>query len=78
MNQNIRAEMARYRITIEQLAGLLGISGVSVSNKLNGKTSWTLAEAKRLVDIFNSKGSNYTVESLFFAGPSDITEKQAR
>ena len=75
MNRNIRAEMARYSLTIEHLAKLLGISAMSVSNKLNQKTPWGLAEAKKLVDIFNSRGSNYTLDSLFFTEPSEISEK---
>ena len=78
MNRNIRAEMARYRLTVGKLADLLDISAVSVSNKLNNKTSWTLAEAKKLVDIFNERGSDYTVESLFFTKPSEMSVKEAR
>lgn len=66
MNRNIKAELARYDMTIECLAKEVGISTVSMSNKINGKSTWSLAEAKRIVDIFNAKGSSYTVDTMFF------------
>jgi len=66
MNRNIKAELARYDMTIECLAKEVGISTVSMSNKINGKSTWSLAEAKCVVDIFNAKGSSYTVDSMFF------------
>jgi len=72
-NRNVRAEMARYNIKMADLAQVLNISAVSVSNKLTGKTSWSLAEAKKIVDLINSMGGNYTVESLFFAGASEMS-----
>ncbi len=69
MSRNVRAEMARHGLTAENLADVLGISAVSVSNKLNGKRPWSLAEAKRVVDHFNSLGGNFTIEALFFDTP---------
>jgi plasmid maintenance system antidote protein VapI len=77
-SRNVRAEMVRHNIKAADLSKVLDISTVSVSNKLTGKTSWTLAEAKRIVDLFNSLGSNYTVESLFFTGASEMSELRAR
>ena len=66
MLSNIKAEIARYNLTMEKVAAELGISTVSFSNKLHGKTPWLLHEAKKLVQIFNSFGSCYTIETLFF------------
>lgn len=66
MISNIKAEMARYSLTMEKVAAELGMSTVSLSNKLHGRTAWLLPEAKKLVDVFNCRGSHYTIESLFF------------
>ena len=63
---NIKAEIARYGLTMDKVAAELEMSTVSFSNKVHGKTPWLLDEAKKLVRIFNSYGSCYTIESLFF------------
>jgi antitoxin component HigA of HigAB toxin-antitoxin module len=72
MNRNIRAEMVRHGLTAKYVAKELGISAVSVSHKLNGKRQWTLPEAKKIVDYFNSLGGNHTIESLFFNIPTKV------
>lgn len=69
MNRNVRAEMVRHGLTAEDLAATLGISAVSVSNKLLGKRPWTLPEAKQTVDYFNGLGSKLTIEELFYDNP---------
>lgn len=45
MYPNIRAEMARQKITGRLLADLIGIAEVTMSTKLNGKSEFTLSEA---------------------------------
>ncbi len=70
MNRNIRAEMVRHDLTTENLATVLEISAVSVLNKIKGKTPWTLPEAKRVVDYFNSLGGRHTIESLYYDTPA--------
>ena len=62
---NIRAELARNGLTIEQVAKEMGISTASLSYRLNDHKRFWLDEAKHLVDIFNSRGGNYTIEELF-------------
>lgn len=42
---NLRGEMARKGITIEELASFLGIHRKSVSNKINGETPFSVNEA---------------------------------
>ena len=66
MVSNIKAEVARYGLTLEKVAAELGMSTVSLSNKINGKAPWSLHEAKTLVEFFNSQGSSYTIETLFY------------
>jgi len=66
MLSNIKAEIARYGLTMDKCAAELGMSTVSFSNKLHGKAPWMLHEAKKLVDFFNARGSCYTIETLFF------------
>lgn len=45
MYPNLRAEMARFRMSMSQLAEILGITGSTMSLKCAGKTSFTLDEA---------------------------------
>lgn len=44
LNSTIRAEMARHRLTQDDLAVLLGLSRGSVSARLRGATGWKLSE----------------------------------
>jgi hypothetical protein len=62
---NVRAEMARHSMTVRELAVELKLSTTGLSNRLNGKTEWSLTEGVRLVDIFNAKGSTVEVKTLF-------------
>lgn len=48
MYPNLRAEMARRKITIAILAKFLGKRISTISAKLNGKSQFTLEECKRI------------------------------
>lgn len=48
MYPNVRAEMARQGLTLESLARELDITIGTLSQKLNGKYSFTLKEAKKV------------------------------
>ena len=48
MYPNLRAEMARYNITIRDLAATLGVTHSTMSNKLSKKGRLTLTEAKKI------------------------------
>ena len=53
MFPNLRAEMARYRITIKDVAESLGLSRKSVSDKMAGwHKGFTLDEAIKIRDRF--------------------------
>ncbi len=64
---NLRAEMARYGITLEILSGELGLTKASISHKMTGKKSWTLVEAIKIRDYFNDLAGEqrHTVDNLF-------------
>lgn len=51
---NLQAQMAKYGETGETLAKLLGISSISVYNKLSGKTEWKISEIETLCKRFDS------------------------
>ena len=53
MFNNIRAEMARHGMSVQDVADLLGITAVSVYLKLNGKTPFMLDEVFKLAVKFN-------------------------
>lgn len=48
MYDNLRAEMARNGITVKQLSQVLGVSLKTASNRLSGKTDFTLNEALKI------------------------------
>ena len=49
---NLKAEMSRKSITIETLSKLLGIHRNSVSNKINGSSSFSIEEAIKIKNRF--------------------------
>ncbi len=49
---NLRAEMGRCNITAESISRLLGIHRNSVSNKLNGQSSFSIEEAIQIKSTF--------------------------
>lgn len=54
MYPNLRAEMARKKITSTELANKLNISTSTMSTKMNGKYDFTLEEAKEIQHILNT------------------------
>lgn len=57
---NLKGEMAKRNITIEEISKLLGVHRNSVANKLNGNTPFTVDEAFKIHEMFFSKLSlNY-------------------
>lgn len=54
MRTNLIAEMARRSISINDIAALLGIHRNSVSNKLYGRSAFTLEEAFAIYDRYFS------------------------
>ncbi len=49
---NLRLEMLKNRITIEDLANFLGIHRNSVSNKLNGNSSFSIEESMAIQERY--------------------------
>lgn len=67
MYRNVKAEMSRKGIILEDLAEALGLTVSTVSQKLNGKYPITLAEAKI---IKKRLGVDIPLEELF-----EVTEE---
>lgn len=64
---NIKAEMARYGLTTQEMAKAIGVSMATFSLKVNGKRVWNVIEANRMVKFFAGLGSDVTLDSLFGA-----------
>lgn len=62
MFSNLRAEMARKNITGQELAERIGITNGTFSQKFNGKSDFTLKEAKAIKEAL---GTDLTIEALF-------------
>ena len=69
MYPNLKAEMARYGIKTKDMAEIMGITGKSVSNKINHKTGLTLDEAIKIRDTFFPK---IRLDDLFSDKPPTI------
>lgn len=52
LNAEIGSLMGRYRVTQTELAAYLGLTQVSVSDRLNGKTDWKAAELIQVAHAF--------------------------
>jgi len=52
MFSNLRAEMARQRITIQGIANVIGVGRDATSQKLSGKTPITLSDAFKIEQEF--------------------------
>lgn len=52
INDNHLAEMAKKDVSIESISRLLGIHRNSVSNKLNGISSFSIEEAEKIHNEF--------------------------
>ena len=50
--KNLKAEMAKADITVEAIAEALGIHRNSASNKINGKSKFTIKEAFEIKTMF--------------------------
>lgn len=66
MFNNLLAEMARNRINQTQLAEVLHVSQKTVSNKLKGKSEFTLSELNKIMGLFED---DMSFDYLF--GPKD-------
>lgn len=51
MFSNLRAELARHNIKSKDLAAALGVSEKTVSNKLYGRSEFTLSEINAISDL---------------------------
>lgn len=59
MFNNLNAEIARYSLKTADLAKLLGVSLKTVTNKLDGKTEFTLSEIKKIASLFPNVSITY-------------------
>lgn len=74
MFSNLRAEMARENITIQDIAKVLNRSRETVSSKLSGKSVLNLDEAFKINDTFFPKSDLRTL----FAELLDTNSKSAQ
>jgi transcriptional regulator with XRE-family HTH domain len=66
MFRNLRGEIVRSGLTIEQFADEIGVSRNTMSCKLNGKIPFNLVEIKKILEFFKQNGNtDVTTEYLF-------------
>ena len=59
MFPNLRAEMARNKLTSKAMSGMVGIAPESMQNKLLGKTEFKLGEMLTIRSIFPGCSLDY-------------------
>ena len=52
MFRNLSAELVRHGIKVKDLAEYIGVSPKTASNKLNGKSEFTLSEINKISSLF--------------------------
>jgi putative transcriptional regulator len=57
----LRAAMAEHGITNQKLAKILGVTNDTVGFKINGKSQFTLEQAKKIADYFGK-----SIDEIFF------------
>lgn len=75
MYRNLEAELARNGITRKEIAKIIGCSTSTVSQKMSGKSSFTMPEARALQKVL---GIDKPIDYLFatnecFNGSSNYT-----
>lgn len=61
MNKNLKSFRVKYGYTQKQIAEQLNITATTYNFKENRKNQFSLEEAKKIADLFNS-----TIEEIFF------------
>lgn len=62
MYPNLRAEMARHKVTAAELAKAVGVTNGTMSQKMNGKFGFSLDEANTIKETLKT---DLTIEELF-------------
>ena len=62
MTRNLKSFRAKYGLTQMQMAEKLDITTATYSSKENGKKQFTLEEAKKIAEIFNT-----SIDNIFFS-----------
>ncbi len=65
---NLYAELARNGMSKKEFASFLGVAERTIANKLNGKSEFTISEARKIISIFPECTSEY----LFAEGDEGI------
>ena len=65
MFPNLRGEMAKFRVTGNDLAAVLNIRPATFSEKMNGKSDFTFTEATLIKSYL---GTSLSLEELFERG----------
>jgi transcriptional regulator with XRE-family HTH domain len=55
----IRAEMARQRVTQRQLASVVGVSQVQISKRLSGRIQFDVAELEKVASVLGVPVTNF-------------------
>ena len=73
MFPNLKSEMVRYNVTVDDLSLVIGVVPGNVRLRLNGGKPILFGEAVKIRDYINSKcGTRFTLEYLFSEKPIQL------
>lgn len=73
MFPNLKSEMTRFDVSVDNLSVVLGRDPVNIRARLKGETALTYGEAVKIRDYFNSTfGTKFTIDYLFSEKPITI------
>ena len=75
---NLKSEIARKGLKLKAISAYLGISGKALSNKMNGRTSFTWSEVCKIRDyFFPDVDKDYLFEALHDTAHGKISELES-
>ena len=78
MFPNLRAEMARHRLSIKDLAACIGVSENAFRNRLAGKTEFTMLEIVRIKRaFFKNLSLDYLFDTTGTVQAEAVTDEKA-
>lgn len=78
MFPNLRAEMARHRLSIKDLAACIGVSENAFRNRLAGKTEFTMLEIVRIKRaFFKNLSLDYLFDTTGTVQAEAVTDERA-
>ncbi len=76
MKNKLKGKMAEYGLSVGDMAEIIGVSYNTMIHKLHGRHEFTLGEASKAIEYFNSTGDDCRIDDIFFSYLSNYVDKE--